>query len=203
MIIIGIAGGTGSGKTTVVSRIVNNLAKDSVAIIAQDAYYKDNTDKSFEEREKINYDHPNSIDFNLLLKQLNELKEGKEIQQPIYSYVEHTRTDDFTTIQPKDVVIVEGILVFTNKELRELCDYKIFVHTDADERLLRRARRDIQERGRDIEEVLNRWEDTLKPMHEQFIAPTMKHANIIIPIGGNNIEAIDMVSSMIKQKLSN
>ncbi len=202
MIIIGIAGGTGSGKTTVVNKIVNNLAKNSVAVIAQDAYYKDNTNLPYEEREKINYDHPQSIDFELLLSQLNDLKAGKQIEQPIYSYVQHTRTEDYTVINPKDVIIVEGILVFTNKALRDLCDYKIFVHTDADERLLRRARRDIQERGRDIEEVLNRWETTLKPMHEQFIEPTMKYANIIIPVGGTNTEAIDMISSMIKQKLS-
>jgi len=202
MMIIGIAGGTGSGKTTVVNKIVSNIEESSVAVLAQDAYYKDNTQLSFEERQKINYDHPNSIDFELLLKQLKELQEGKEINQPIYSYISHSREKDYKVIHPKDVLIVEGILVFTNKELRDLCDIKIFVHTDADERLVRRIRRDITERGRDINEVLNRYENTLKPMHEQFIEPTMKYADIIIPVGGENQVAIDVISSMIKQKVS-
>lgn len=200
--IIGIAGGTGSGKTTVVNKIVASIEESSVAVLAQDAYYKDNTQLSFEARQKINYDHPNSIDFELLLKQLKELQEGKEIKQPIYSYISHSREEDYKVIHPKDVLIVEGILVFTNKELRELCDIKIFVHTDADERLVRRIRRDITERGRDINEVLNRYENTLKPMHEQFIEPTMKYADIIIPVGGENQVAIDVISSMIKQKVS-
>lgn len=202
MMIIGIAGGTGSGKTTVVNKIVASIEESSVAVLAQDAYYKDNTQLSFEARQKINYDHPNSIDFELLLKQLKELQEGKEIKQPIYSYISHSREEDYKVIHPKDVLIVEGILVFTNKELRELCDIKIFVHTDADERLVRRIRRDITERGRDINEVLNRYENTLKPMHEQFIEPTMKYADIIIPVGGENQVAIDVISSMIKQKVS-
>lgn len=200
MMIIGIAGGTGSGKTTVVNKIVKNISDNSVAVLAQDSYYKNNKDLSFEERQKINYDHPNSIDFDLLLKHLKELKNGKEINQPIYSYVSHSREEDYKVIHPKDVLIVEGILVFTNKELRELCDLKIFVHTDADERLVRRIRRDIKERGRDIDEVLNRYEKMLKPMHEQFIEPTMKYADIIIPVGGENHKAIDVISSMIKQK---
>ena len=202
MMIIGIAGGTGSGKTTVVNKIVASIEESSVAVLAQDAYYKDNTQLSFEARQKINYDHPNSIDFELLLKQLKKLQEGKEIKQPIYSYISHSREEDYKVIHPKDVLIVEGILVFTNKELRELCDIKIFVHTDADERLVRRIRRDITERGRDINEVLNRYENTLKPMHEQFIEPTMKYADIIIPVGGENQVAIDVISSMIKQKVS-
>lgn len=200
MIIIGIAGGTGSGKTTVVNKIVNSIEENSVAVLAQDAYYRDNTNLTFEEREKINYDHPNSIDFELLLTQLKDLQNGKEIQQPVYSYKTHSRTKDYVVIHPKKVLIVEGILVFTNKELRDLCDIKIFVHTDADERLLRRAKRDIQERGRDINEVFNRWENTLKPMHEQFIEPTMKYADIIVPVGGENKVAIDVISSMIRQK---
>lgn len=198
--IIGIAGGTGSGKTTVVNKIVSSISENSVAVLAQDAYYKDNKELSFESRKKINYDHPNSIDFELLLEQLKDLKNGKEINQPIYSYVSHGREEDYKVIHPKDVLIVEGILVFTNKELRDLCDLKIFVHTDADERLVRRIRRDIQERGRDIDEVLNRYEKTLKPMHEQFIEPTMKYADIIIPVGGENHRAIDVIASMIKQK---
>ena len=200
MMIIGIAGGTGSGKTTVVNKIVKSISTNSVAVLAQDAYYKDNKMLSFEERQKINYDHPNSIDFDLLLKHLKELKQGKEIQQPIYSYNTHAREEDYKVIHPKEVLIVEGILVFTNKELRDLCDIKIFVHTDSDERLVRRIRRDITERGRDIEEVLNRYEKMLKPMHQQFIEPTMKYADIIIPVGGENQVAIDVICSMIKER---
>lgn len=199
MMIIGIAGGTGSGKTTVVNKIVQSITDNSVAVLAQDAYYKDNKGLSFEERQKINYDHPNSIDFDLLLEQLKELKKGNEIQQPIYSYTTHSREEDYKVIHPKNVLIVEGILVFTNKELRDLCDIKIFVHTDSDERLIRRIRRDITERGRDIEEVLTRYTTTLKPMHIQFIEPTMKFADIIIPIGGENQVAIDVIASMIKE----
>lgn len=202
MLIIGIAGGTGSGKTTVVNKIVSALNSNSVAVLAQDAYYKDNQHLSFEERQKINYDHPNAIDFELMLAHLHDLKQNKEIHQPIYSYITHAREDDYKVIHPKDVLIVEGILVFTSKELRDFCDIKIFVHTDSDERLIRRIRRDISERGRDIEEVLSRYTSTLKPMHQQFIEPTMKYADIIIPVGGENQVAINVIASMIKENLS-
>jgi uridine kinase len=201
MIIIGIAGGTGSGKTTVVNKIISIIPDDHVAVLGQDSYYRDNQHLSFDERQKINYDHPRSIDFDLLIQHLKELKEGKTINQPIYSYITHTRTEDFTVIHPKDVIIVEGILVFTNEELRNLCEIKIFVHADADERLIRRIKRDINERGRTVEEVLNRYETMLKPMHNQFIEPCMKYADIIVPLGGENHVAIDVLASMIKDKL--
>jgi len=201
MIIIGIAGGTGSGKTTVVTKIAKNLPQKNVTILPQDAYYKDNSELTFEERQKINYDHPNSIDFELILNHIKALKKKKEIHQPIYSYITHSRLDDYKVIHPKEILIVEGILVFTNEELRKLCDIKIFVHTDADDRLIRRLKRDITERGRDVEEVLNRYEKTLKPMHNQFIEPTMKYADIIVPIGGENKVAIDILVSMIKEKI--
>lgn len=201
MIIIGIAGGTGSGKTTVVKKIMSVIPKGHVAVLGQDSYYRDNAELSFEQRQKINYDHPRSIDFDLLIQHLKQLKSGEPIEEPIYSYVTHTRTEDYKVIHPKDVVIVEGILVFTNEELRDLCDIKIFVHADADERLIRRMRRDITERGRDIDEVLNRYETMLKPMHNQFIEPSMKYADIIVPVGGDNIVAIDVLASMIKDKL--
>jgi len=201
MIIIGIAGGTGSGKTTVVTKIAKSLPKENVTILPQDAYYLDNSDLSFEERQKINYDHPNSIDFDLLLQHIRNLKEGKKIEQPIYSYITHSRSDDYKVVHPKEILIVEGILVFTNEALRKLCDIKIFVHTDADDRLIRRIKRDITERGRDIEEVLNRYEKTLKPMHNRFIEPTMKYADMIVPIGGENKVAIDILTSMIKEKI--
>lgn len=201
MIIIGIAGGTGSGKTTVVQRIANVVPEENVAILMQDSYYNDNTHLSFEDRTKINYDHPNSIDFDLLLEHIAKLKARTPIEQPIYSYTTHSRTGDYTVIHPKEILIVEGILIFTSEELRKMCDIKIFVHTDSDLRLIRRIKRDINERGRDLEEVLNRYENTLKPMHNQFIEPTMKYADLIIPIGGENKVAIDILTSMIKEKI--
>lgn len=201
MIIIGIAGGTGSGKTTVVNKIANCLPQESVTILPQDAYYNDNSQLTFEDRQKINYDHPNSIDFDLLLKHIQELKKGINVEQPIYSYTTHSRSNDYKIVHPKKILIVEGILVFTNEELRKFCDIKIFVHTDADDRLIRRIKRDITERGRDIEEVLNRYEKTLKPMHNQFIEPTMKYADMIVPVGGENKVAIDVLTSMIKEKI--
>lgn len=201
MIIIGIAGGTGSGKTTVVKKIMSVIPKGHVAVLGQDSYYKDNSILDFADRQKINYDHPRSIDFELLIQHIQDLKTGKEINEPIYSYVTHSRTEDYRVIHPKDVIIVEGILVFTNEQLRKLCDIKIFVHADADERLIRRMKRDITERGRDFNEVLTRYETMLKPMHNQFIEPTMKYADIIVPVGGDNIVAIDVLASMIKDKL--
>ncbi|HRN40631.1 MAG: uridine kinase [Flavobacteriales bacterium] len=201
MIIIGIAGGTGSGKTTVVQRIANVVPEENVAILMQDSYYNDNTHLSFEDRTKINYDHPNSIDFDLLLEHITKLKERTPIEQPIYSYTTHSRTGDYTVIHPKEILIVEGILIFTSEQLRKMCDIKIFVHTDSDLRLIRRIKRDINERGRDLEEVLNRYENTLKPMHNQFIEPTMKYADLIIPVGGENKVAIDILTSMIKEKI--
>ena len=201
MIIIGIAGGTGSGKTTVVKKIMSVIPQGHVAVLGQDSYYSDNSHMSFEERQKINYDHPRAIDFDLLNQHIKDLKAGKQIHEPVYSYITHSRTEDYKVVHPKDVIIVEGILVFTNEELRDLCDIKIFVHADADERLIRRMRRDISERGRDINEVLARYETMLKPMHNQFIEPTMKYADIIVPVGGDNHVAIDVLASMIKDKL--
>jgi len=201
MIIIGIAGGTGSGKTTVVNKIANSLPEKHITILPQDAYYKDNADLSFEERQKINYDHPNSIDFDFMLNHIKQLKEGNSIEQPLYSYTTHSRSEDYKVVHPKEILIVEGILVFTHEELRKLCDIKIFVHTDADDRLIRRIKRDINERGRDVNEVLNRYEKTLKPMHNQFIEPTMKYADMIVPVGGENKVAIDVLVSMIKEKI--
>jgi uridine kinase len=201
MIIIGIAGGTGSGKTTVVTKIAKNLPEENLTILPQDAYYKDNFTLSFQEREKINYDHPNSIDFDLLLNHIQRLKEGSPIKQPIYSYITHSRSDDYKVVHPKEILIIEGILVFSNEVLIKQCDIKIFVHTDADERLIRRIKRDITERGRDINEVLSRYEKTLKPMHNQFIEPTMKYADMIVPVGGDNKVAIDVLVSMIKEKI--
>lgn len=201
MLIIGIAGGTGSGKTTVVNKIIKQLPLDEVCVISQDSYYKATDDLSYEERTKINFDHPRAIDFELLIKQLKELKKGKTVQQPVYSFVTHNRTKDKVKTHPRKVVIVEGILIFNSEELRDLFDIKIFVHAETDERLIRRIRRDITERGRDIDEVLGRYQNTLKPMHQQFIEPTKNYADIIIPNDRHNNVAIDVVRSVINERL--
>jgi len=201
MLIIGIAGGTGSGKTTVVNQILHELPVDEVCVISQDSYYNITTGLSYEERTKINFDHPKAIDFELLVDHLNLLRRGKVIEQPVYSFVTHNRTSDTLITHPKKVVIVEGILIFNNKELRDIFDIKIFVHADTDERLIRRVRRDIEERGRDINEVLTRYQTTLKPMHQQFIEPTKNYADIIIPNDRYNTVAIDIVRTVITNKL--
>ena len=192
MLIIGISGGTGCGKTTVVNQIVSDLPQGEVTVLSQDHYYKDRSNLGYEARTKINFDHPNSIDFNLLLEQLTALKEGKTVQQPVYSFVEHNRTKKTISTSPRKVVIVEGILVFTNPKLRDLFDIKIYVHADSDERLTRRLKRDIAERGRDLNEVLNRYQETLKPMHQQFIEPTKAFADIIVPNNTYNTVAVDL-----------
>ena len=166
MLIIGIAGGTGSGKTTVVHQIMNELPDTEVGVISQDSYYEETHNLSFDERALINFDHPRAIDFELLVKHLKALKEGETIDQPVYSFIQHNRTDDTVSTHPRKVMIVEGILILTNPELRELFDVKVYVHADSDERLIRRLKRDISERGRDIDEVLTRYQNTLKPMHE-------------------------------------
>jgi uridine kinase len=201
MLIIGIAGGTGSGKTTVVHQIMNELPETEVGIISQDSYYKENHNLSFEERSLINFDHPRAIDFELLVAHLKELKSGNNINQPVYSFVTHNRTDDTVFTHPRKVMIVEGILILANAELRELFDVKIYVHADSDERLIRRLRRDIAERGRDMDEVLSRYQTTLKPMHEQFIEPTKAFADIIIPNDKYNTVAIDVVRAVINQRI--
>lgn len=201
MLVIGIAGGTGSGKTTVVNQIINELPEDEVSVISQDSYYKATDNLSYEERIKINFDHPRAIDFDLLETHISDLKSGKIIQQPIYSFKTHNRTKDTIKTHPKKVVIIEGILIFNSKKLLDLFDIKIFVHADADERLIRRVRRDIKERGRDIDEVLDRYKDTLKPMHQQFIEPAKNFADIIIPNDRYNTVAIDIVRTVISERL--
>lgn len=201
MLIIGIAGGTGSGKTTVVNQIIHQLPTNEVCVISQDSYYKATDDLSYNERTKINFDHPRAIDFELLVAQLKSLKEGKVVEQPVYSFVTHNRTSDTIKTHPRKVILVEGILIFNNEELRNLFDIKVFVHAETDERLIRRLRRDIAERGRDIDEVLNRYQDTLKPMHQQFIEPTKNYADIIIPNDRYNTVAIDIVRTVINERL--
>ena len=201
MLIIGIAGGTGSGKTTVVNQIMNELPADEVCVISQDSYYKATDNLTYDERVKINFDHPRAIDFELLIQHISDLKNGKIIEQPIYSFVTHNRTKDSIKTHPRKVVVVEGILIFNSEQLRNLFDIKIFVHADADERLIRRVRRDLKERGRDIDEVLNRYQDTLKPMHQQFIEPTKNFADIIIPNDRYNTVAVDIVRTVISERL--
>jgi len=202
MLIIGIAGGTGSGKTTVVDQIVEELPVDEVCVISQDSYYHDTSHLSFEERTKINFDHPKAIDFDLLVSHLKELRKGNSFAQPVYSFVEHNRTGETITTFPKKVIIVEGILILAHPDIREMFDIKIFVHADSDERLIRRLKRDIATRGRDLEEVLNRYQTTLKPMHQQFIEPTKEFADIIIPTNRYNTVAVNVIRSIIHQKLS-
>ena len=201
MLIIGITGGTGCGKTTVVNKILNEMSNEDIGVISQDSYYKDTSHLTYDQRVAINFDHPNSIDFELLVEHLDLLKKGQTIQQPIYSFSEHNRTGDTITTKPKKVMIVEGILIFSKPEIRDLFDVKIYVHTDSDERLIRRLRRDIAERGRDLDEVLHRYQTTLKPMHEQFIEPMKAYADIIIPNNTYNTVAIDIVKSIINERI--
>jgi len=201
MLIIGIAGGTGSGKTTVVQKIMERLPKSEVVVLPQDAYYRDTSFLPLEERLEINFDHPDSIEFELLIKHLKDLKEGKSIEMPIYSYLTCSRQNETITIHPCDVVMVEGILVLSQPELRKLMNLKVFVDADADDRLIRVIYRDITERGRTVNKVIERYEKTVKPMHEEFIEPTKRFADLIIPQGGNNNIAIDILTKYIENNL--
>lgn len=201
MLIIGICGGTGSGKTTVVNKILEILPADHVAILSQDSYYKDNSNIPFEERKFINFDHPDSIEFDLLYNHIKELKKGHSIEKPIYSYLTCTRSAETITVQSKDVILIEGILLYTDKRIRDICNVKVFVDAAPDERLLRVIKRDIIERGRNIEQTLDRYIETVRPMHEQFIEPTKRFADIIVPLGGENTVAINILASTIRQKL--
>ncbi|RZP17473.1 MAG: uridine kinase [Flavobacteriales bacterium] len=201
MLVIGIAGGTGSGKTTVVNQIIQELPEGEVCVISQDSYYKDTSHLSLNDRTKINFDHPKAIDFDLLVAHLKQLKKGKAIEQPIYSFVEHNRTKETITTHPKKVIIIEGILILTHTDIRKLFDIKLYVHTDSDERLIRRLRRDMAERGRNLDEVLDRYQNTLKPMHQQFIEPTKEFADIIIPNNRYNTVAVGLLRKIINQRL--
>ncbi|MBO5728608.1 MAG: uridine kinase [Paludibacteraceae bacterium] len=201
MLVIGIAGGTGSGKTTVVRKIVESLPAGEVVVLPQDSYYKDSSHVPVEERQFINFDHPDAFEWSLLSQHLAMLKEGKAIEQPTYSYITCTRQSETIHIEPRKVVIVEGILALCDEELREQMDLKIFVDADSDERLIRVISRDIVERGRTAEAVMERYTRILKPMHQQFIEPTKRYADIIIPEGGNNRVAIDILRMYIEKNL--
>ena len=202
MLVIGIAGGSGSGKTTVVKTLIRQLP-GKVVVIPQDSYYKDSSHLPVEERRKINFDHPDAIDWKLLCQQIRELKQGKTIEQPVYSYITCSRSKTETvTVEPADVIIIEGILIFTCKELRDQLNIKIFVDADSDDRLMRIIVRDIAERGRTIETAIEHYAATVKPMHLQFIEPSKRYADIIIPQGGHNKVAIDVISATIEKAMS-
>ncbi|MCL2738898.1 MAG: uridine kinase [Bacteroidales bacterium] len=201
MLIIGIAGGTGSGKTTVVNQITEVLSPNKVAIIPQDAYYKDSSHLPLSERLELNFDHPDSLDFDLLVSHLKELRKGRSIKQPIYSYLTCSRAKETIHVEPAHVIIVEGILIFNCTELRTCMDIRVFVDADADDRLSRVICRDIMERGRSIDKVLQRYEALVKPMHLQFIEPTKRYADIIVPQGGHNRVAIEMLLATIEKHL--
>ncbi|MDY5061451.1 uridine kinase [Staphylococcus simulans] len=201
--IIGIAGGSGSGKTSVTNEILHNLEGHSVALIAQDYYYKDQSHLTFEERLQTNYDHPFAFDNDLLIQNLIDLRNGIPVEVPTYDYVNHTRSPETIAFQPKDVIIVEGIFALENKTLRDLMDVKIYVDTDADLRILRRLMRDTKERGRSMESVIEQYMSVVRPMHNQFIEPTKRYADIIIPEGGSNKVAIDIMTTKIQSLIQN
>lgn len=199
-LVIGIAGGTGSGKTTLTNQIAAQFM-EQVTVIKHDNYYKAHDDMEYEERCRLNYDHPNAFDTELLIEHLKALKKGESIECPVYDYTIHNRSKDTITIVPNKVIIVEGILIFENQELCDQMDIRIYVDTDADLRIIRRIQRDVMERARSLESVINQYVNTVKPMHEQFVEPSKKHANIIIPEGGYNQVAMEMIQNHIKNHL--
>ena len=203
MLIIGIAGGTGSGKSTVVRKISENFKGSEIVVIPQDSYYKDNSHLPLEERLKLNFDHPESIDFELLIEHLQQLREGKSVEQPTYSYITCTRGEETVMVEPAQIIIIEGILIFTNSELRKLLDILVYVDADPDDRLVRVISRDIIERGKSVENVLERYEKTVKPMHLQFIEPTKRYADLILPQGGHNKVGIDILIATIEKAIQN
>ena len=202
MLVIGIAGGSGSGKTTVVKAITDKLSEDKVVVIPQDSYYKDSSDLSDEEKRNHNFDHPDAIEWDLLCEQLKALKEGKSVEQPIYSFISCTRSKTETKhVEPAEIIIIEGILIVPCPELRDQLDIKIFVDADDDDRLMRVMERDISDRGKDVHWVIERYSRTVKPMYLQFIAPSKRYADIIFPEGGRNLVAIDVITAMVEKSL--
>lgn len=201
MLIVGVAGGTGSGKTTVIRKLMKVFPEDQVVVMPQDAYYKDNGHLPLEERQKINFDHPDSVEFSLLINHLQELKKGNPVNMPIYSYLTCLRSPDYVLIKPSLVVLVEGILILCDSGLRDMLDIKVFVDADADDRLGRVIQRDIEERGRNVQMVLERYHKTVKPSHLQFIEPSKRYADIIIPGGGENQVGIEVLVTIIERHL--
>ena len=201
-LIIGIAGGTGSGKSTVARKVAEALADASVAFIAMDAYYRNFAHLSMDERRRINWDHPDSFDLELLIAHLGQLAGGGAIERPVYDFVTHTRGERTVQVAAADVVVVDGILLFADERLRELCEVKVYVDTDADIRLIRRIRRDSAERGRPLDEILEQYLTTVRPMHLQFVEPSKRYADVIVPRGGHNPVAIEMIVAKIKTRLA-
>lgn len=200
ILVIGIAGGTGSGKTTVTNRLKEQF-KDNITVMYHDNYYKAHDEMAYEERCLLNYDHPDAFDTSLMIEHLKELKKGNSIDCPVYDYTQHNRSKETTTLQPAQVIVVEGILIFENKELCNLCDIRLFVDTDADTRILRRVLRDVKKRGRTIDSVVSQYLDTVKPMHEQFVEPSKKNAHLIILEGGKNAVALDVIFKAVEAHL--
>lgn len=200
ILVIGIAGGTGSGKTTLMNNLIDQF-RDHVTLLSHDNYYKRHDDLTYEERCQLNYDEPAALETDLMAAHLDQLRQGNAIDCPVYDFTQHNRSDKTIRIVPRKVIIVEGILIFENKELRDLMDIRIFVDTDADVRLCRRILRDVEERGRSLESVLSQYQNTVKPMHEMYVEPSKKYANIIVPEGGQNYVALDMITGRIKRHL--
>lgn len=200
ILVIGIAGGSGSGKTTLMKNLTGGFGED-ITVLSHDNYYRAHDDLPFEQRSKLNYDHPDAFETDLMIEHLKELRQGRAIECPVYDYTIHNRTDETVTIVPRPVIIVEGILIFENKALCDLMDVKIFVDTDADIRLIRRIRRDVAKRGRSLESVLTQYQTTVKPMHEQFVEPSKKNADLIVLEGGKNLVALEMITSQIRRHL--
>ena len=200
-ILIGIAGGTGSGKTTLADKVVDSFGRDEVSILRHDNYYKRHDEMNYEDRSKLNYDHPDEFDTELLCEHIKELKKGKAIQMPVYDYTIHNRSDKTILVEPAPVIVLEGILIFAEPSLCELMDIRVFVDTDADVRILRRIVRDVKDRGRSLDSVINQYLTTVKPMHEQFVEPSKRRADIIIPEGGENAVALEMLIQRVRKHL--
>jgi uridine kinase len=196
--VIGVGGGSGSGKTTVVRRIVDSLGPEQVTLLQHDRYYRDRNDLLLEERAALNYDHPNSLETDLLVRHVRDLKKGKPVDVPTYDFTRHARLSETETFQPRRALIVEGILVFTDAALRDLMDIKVFVDTDSDTRFIRRLQRDVAERGRTMESVIDQYQGTVKPMHLEFVEPSKRYADVIIPLGGHNTVAVDLLLTMLR-----
>ena len=196
--VIGVAGGSGSGKTTVVRRIVDSLGSEQVTLLDHDRYYRDRNDLRLEERAALNYDHPDSLETDLLVTHVRELKAGRAVEAPRYDFTRHARLTEKDTLQPRRALIVEGILILTDPALRELMDIKVFVDTDSDTRFIRRLQRDVAERGRTMESVIDQYQSTVKPMHREFVEPSKRYADVIIPLGGHNTVAVDLLLTMLR-----
>ena len=200
ILVIGIAGGSGSGKTTLMNNIVKRF-EDNITVLSHDSYYRRHDDMTYEERCQLNYDEPAALETDLMVRHLDKLRNGEAIDCPVYDFTVHNRSDEVTRIEPRKVIIVEGILIFQNRELRDLMDIRIFVDTDADIRLCRRVKRDVNKRGRSLESVLNQYQDTVKPMYEKYVEPSKKHAHILVPEGGKNAVALDLIENLIAKHI--